>query len=158
MKNYIFLLFLLIMTTSCMAHELAIIQYPIIDLTNNLPVSDKMSLCENSHRWYQGLFNERVRCIESIDNYIKISFDNEKNKTDNSPTFFWTLKKNIIFLRDLENKSILQTIPDTLYGQQPTIILAYPWKNFSLGTRFKHLPKYDTKQSYGVVYAKFKKN
>lgn len=166
MKKYIFIfkIFILFTSTLCMPYNLAVIKYPVIDMCNNfhdpenLPISNETNVnrCDRTH---QGLFNELVHLVELRQNYVKVFFDNIKNLMPaDTPSFFWTHKDNLIPLENLKENIIVQSIPNSLYAQEPTITITYPWKNFSVGTRFKHFSKLDTKKSYGIIRADFIKN
>ena len=166
MKTFIlsFNLLLFFFVASITSSDLAIIQYPIIDMCDNpcdfqnLPASNEAGF-QLYNRIHQGLFNELVHCIEIQDNYAKVVFDTIKNlMPSDTPSFFWTPVKNLIPLQNLKNSRLSQAIPHPSYGQEPTIVLLRPWKNFSVGTRFKHLPEHDTKKNYGIIRADFKKH
>ncbi len=45
-----------------------------------------------------------------------------------------------------------------MYAKKPTIALIYPWKQFSVGTRFLHTPKLDTESSYAIMHIDFTTN
>lgn len=160
----IFNLLLLFIIKPITGSDLAVIQYPIIDMCDSicdfqtLPASNETGV-QPYNRTHQGLFNELVHCVEIQGDYIKVVFDTIKNlMPSDTPSFFWTPAKNLIPLQNLKNSELLQAIPHPSYGQEPTIVLIRPWKDFSTGTRFKHAPERDTKKSYGITRADFKKN
>ncbi len=141
----------------------AIIKDPIIEMNNsypackNLPISPDTGKCPRAH---QGLFNELVDCLEQDESgdQIKIAcpsvaygFDQETGKKLNT---FWTYKKHILPVKEL-TADMEKTVPHPEYGQEPTIVILYPWQEFSVGTRFVHLPEHDTSNSYAVARADY---
>ena len=140
----------------------AVINKPVVDMNSSTPTTKNLfaspganKTCGRSH---QGLYNELVTCIEEKDDFVKIFFRNIKYNTNASTSFFWTEKKNITPLQKIKQKNILQTIPHAQYGQDDTIVLLYPWKNFSVGTRFKHTPERDSCNEYAIIRADYGKN
>jgi hypothetical protein len=160
MKKYIFvfnLLFLLI-SAKTITYDLLVVKDPIVDLCSHSSIPYQLPIDEHSSRIHQGLFNELAHYIEEKDGYVKISFDNIQDTIDDSPTYFWSKKTNLIPMQNLTNHKLRETIPHPIYGQTPTIVLTYPWKRFSIGTRFKHVPERDSKTSFCVIRADYKKN
>ena len=141
---------------------MAVINKPVVDMNSSTPTTKNLFASPGANkscgRSHQGLYNELVTCIEEKDNFVKIFFRNIKYNTNASTSFFWTEKKNITPLKKMKQKNILQSIPHPEYGHHDTIILTYPWKDFSVGTRFKHLPERDTRDGYAVIQADFVKN
>ena len=161
MKKY--LLLLLLMTFGVTAQEKAVIVYPVIEMNNSFPPTpDNSPICPDTDmgckRSHQGLHNEVVDIIEQKDTSVKISYKNIAYRTDGSLSTFWVDAKNIIRLKDLENSEVLQTIPHVDYGQEPTVVLIYPWKNFSVGTRFKHVPAQDGQFDFAIMRGDYTNN
>ena len=154
MKKYIVLL--LFVTMNITAQEKAVIVYPVIEMNNSFPPTpEKSPICPaanmNCKRSHQGLHNEIVDIIEQQDDSVKISYKNITYRSDGKLSTFWIDAKNIVRLKDLENLDVLQTIPHADYGQEPTVVLIYPWKNFSVGTRFKHVPAHDGQSEFAII-------
>jgi len=140
----------------------AVIHLSVIDMDCTSPHINfscvSPGLNKKCHRSHQGLYNEMVTCLEEKNDFIKIIFPSIKYNFDKTPSFFWTKKTNIIPLHKIKQKKILQTIPHHIYGEQPTITLILPWKKFSVGTRFKHIPENDTNNNYGIIRSHYTKN
>lgn len=161
MKNYIFLAstFAVIFTTSTItSYDLVVIKDPIVDLCSKYPIPARVAIDEHGSRIHQGLFNELAHCVETQDDYVRLNFNNIKICTDCSPLNFWTHKSHILPIKNIIDQELRATIPHATYGKRPTIVLTYPWKHFSIGTRFKHLPEHDTTTHFCVMKADYKKN
>ncbi|CAN5136452.1 hypothetical protein BH09DEP1_BH09DEP1_8170 [soil metagenome] len=139
------------------AQILAVINKTVIEMNSNcpapqnLPLSPETKSCPRAH---QGLYNELVACQECTDEHVKITFphviygyDPENSVIKNS---FWASKKDLTPLNEL-NANLKSHIPHADYAHTPTIVLIYPWKNFSLGTRFTHVPSHDNCHSYAIA-------
>lgn len=137
--------------------EIAVIKDKIAEMNNSFPAptrpaaSPDVKGCPRAH---QGLYNEVVTCLEQHDDQIKIAyediaygFDPETKKISNT---FWIYKKHITLCKELSNE-VLKNIPHPKYAEEPTIVLIYPWKEFSVGTRFKHVSECDTQTAYAVT-------
>jgi cell wall-associated NlpC family hydrolase len=138
-----------------------VIKYPIIEMNDSFPPTphdDAVSpdiTNKNCRRSHQGLYNELVDILEEKDNALKISFKDVSYTTNGTLSTFWTEKQNILLVSDVEDSNILETIPHSEYDQDQTIVLTYPWKNFSVGTRFKRKTDFDSDTSYGIVKADY---
>jgi len=145
--------------------HLAVIKHPVVDMNNSFPPPNNPSASSDVKgclRAHQGLYNEQIDCLEEREDCVKISyhnivygFDAETKKALGS---FWVYKKHIIALQELADRDLAQAIPHPEYAQEPTIVLIFPWQHYSLGTRFKHLPNYDTKTAYAIVRADYTDN
>lgn len=139
----------------------AVIKRPIVDMNNSFPApknpaaSPDTKGCDRAH---QGLFNEMVNCLEEHNDQVKVAIDNIVYgfdiNTKNPLNTFWTYKKNIIPTTEINN-DLLLTIPNQEYGKEPTVVLTYPWQQFSVGTRFRHIPEYDSSTAYAIARADF---
>lgn len=143
----------------------AVIIFPVADMNNSFPPPDHPAASpetKSCRRAHQALYNELVTCIEENDDAVHIACENAVYGLDpilQKPlNTFWINKNDTLALKTVEDRTLLHAIPDPRYGYEPTIVLTYPWKQFSLGTRFKHLPDYDTQSSYAVTYADFANN
>ncbi len=142
----------------------AVIKEPVIEMSTsfpppyNQPASPDLKKCSRAH---QGLFNEIVEIIEVQDDFCKIACPKLAYGIDGLTrqilNTFWINNKDVIMLNDLDS-SITSMIPHPLYAREPTIVLIYPWQQFSVGTRFKHLPVYDIDDSYAIAYLDFENN
>ncbi|MBY0109651.1 MAG: hypothetical protein K2X90_00905 [Candidatus Babeliaceae bacterium] len=115
--------------------QYGVIKTRILEMNNSFPSPDKPAASPDTHRCpraHQGLFNELIRCVEEKDDHIKVNYDNIIYRIDNKPSTFWTYKNDIIPLSELEKRNMLYAIPHPEYAQEPTIVLTYPWNNFSL--------------------------
>ncbi|HSW76604.1 MAG TPA: hypothetical protein VLG50_06140 [Candidatus Saccharimonadales bacterium] len=141
----------------------AIVKDPVIELNNNFPPPQNSQTRANkeSSRAHQCLFNEIVTVLEQRDDCVKVMCKNAiygfHNTTKDYLNSFWIYKKDIIALQDLD-KQVLDAIPNPAYGHDPTIVLVYPWKLYSIGTRFKRAPKHDTAQYYAIQLPNFNEN
>jgi hypothetical protein len=141
-------------------YETAVIIGPVIDMNNSFPAPNNPCASPESKpcpRAHQGLYNEIVYCVEEYDDQSKIccpgiiyGYDADQ-KSLNS---FWTYSKHIRKCKDLSSK-VLQSIPHHEYGHESSIVLTYPYNEFSVGTRFKRLPSYDTDTAYAIVRADY---
>ncbi|MFA5998778.1 MAG: NlpC/P60 family protein [Candidatus Babeliales bacterium] len=142
----------------------AVVKDPVIEMNSSFPPPNSPAVCGDSKpclRAHQGLFNEIVTVIEEQDESVKVVCKNAvygyHRDTQEKLNTFWAYKKDIALLQDLDSE-VLQTIPHLKYAQEPTIVLVYPWKSFSVGTRFKRDPEHDTAIAYAVKVADFINN
>lgn len=132
-------------------------------LYNSLPWSPEEGLY-GFFRLHQLLFNEVVEVKRILGHEVECEFSSsfyyvgnyKKNLT------FWTLKKNLIFLKDISNSN-LKVIPPPYKDYNgfkhltDILTLTLPWydfrtqKNYSVGTRFIRESDDDTKNSYAVL-------
>lgn len=135
----------------------AVVIHPVIEMNNSFPAVPA-DVCispgpinKNCQRSHQALYNEIVEVLEEKDDAIKISLKNITYKTNGAVSTFWTHKANVLALDAIVDHTIICAIPQEEYGEQPTIILTYPWKNFSVGTRFTYMPENDSEGLYAVI-------
>jgi len=140
----------------------AVIVHPVIDMTCAQPTKHALAVspspqqsCSRSH---QGLYNEIVTCIKEDHDFVQLSFRSIQYNTNGKASTFWTEKKNLIPLKKIKKKEMLQIIPHPEYGHGSVITLIYPWKHFSVGTRFKYAPAIDTNNGYRIIYTDYAKN
>lgn len=140
----------------------AVITHPVVDMTCAQPTKHSLSAspspqqsCSRSH---QGLYNEIITCIKEDHDFVQVSFRSIQYNTNGKVSTFWTEKKNIIPLKKIKKNEMLQIIPHPEYGHGSVIILIYPWKHFSVGTRFKYAPAVDTSNGYRIIYTDYVKN
>ncbi|TXG76046.1 hypothetical protein E6Q11_05550 [Candidatus Dojkabacteria bacterium] len=170
-RNLLFLLNIITISTDAFfkedtppIYEQAVIKETIAEMSttfpvlNNQPISPQEKSCSRAH---QGLYNELVNCLEEKGDQIKIFYNNviygfspESKKAFKT---FWVLKKHIVPLK-LLSEDLMKTIPSFHYAEEPTVVLIYPWKNFSVGTRFQHLSRYDTKNSFVIKRTNYDTN
>ena len=144
------------------SYQKAVIINPVIDMNNSYPAPPKeLPIAPgfnqyNCQRAHQGLFNELVSIIDERHNatdpnksMVEIAFDDIDYKGDGTSTF-WTYKKNILPLNEDTNLQIINSIPNPSYGSEPTIVLIWPWNNFSVGTRFKYISENEIE--YGTEF------
>lgn len=141
-----------------------VVKDPVIEMHNSVhvlshqPASPDTAKCMRAH---QALYNEIAKRISQFNGTLKISlpkvFYGIDEETKQPRDTFFTSAHHVIPLEELPAE-IVDTIPNPNYAQEPTIVLRYPWNNFSVGTRFKHTPAADTNESYGIVRADFQKN
>ena len=157
-KKTCYLSFLLL--TSCIHISLqaqqnnCFIKYAVVDMATNPFAADNQPVHgTNINRAHQGLYNDIGFCSEETADKIKISYPHIvygfNGKTKKPLSSFWAQKKHIAPLNELDDE-LLDAIPHPHYAQQPTIVLTYPWKEFSVGTRFKHIAEQDTKKTYAI--------
>lgn len=133
---------------------------PIVEMDSifpppiNPPASPDTEKCYRAH---QGLYNETVTVLEECDEYIRIVYDSVRYTVEDENSF-WTFKKGFLPLSKIHSTDVINTIPHPSYGEEPTIVLIYPWQNFSVGTRFKHLIEHDTNNEYVVTLADYTQN
>ncbi|MBP9764773.1 hypothetical protein KBD08_00370 [Candidatus Babeliales bacterium] len=134
----------------------AVIKDPIVDMSVSFPApKNPPASCENKScfRAHQGLYNEIVHCIETHHHHVKIYYPHIKYHIDTTLPdqrhCFWVHKKHLAPLKKLDN-DLIDVIPNPEYAKQPTVVLTYPWKGFSVGTRFKHLPQHDTSAAFAI--------
>lgn len=162
------LLLLLLASLNITAHislyDTAVIKDPIAEMNSSFPAPNNPSVSpeeKSCRRAHQGLFNEIIDCIEQNGEQVKISYHNIiygfDADTKKALSSFWTYKKHLASVKELET-DILQTIPNRNYAQEPTIVLIYPWQKFSVGTRFKHIPEYDTPTAFSITRADYQTN
>jgi len=142
-------------------HSLAVITTPVVDLFINLPLQENppasaVGTQGTCKRAYQGLLNEVVQCIEQKDDFVRIAFDgliygvNQANEPLNS---FWISKKHLVALDTVEpHTQGTATFPIPSYERHngSTVVLTFPWNNYSLGTRFVRVPSADSSTAYGA--------
>lgn len=138
--------------------------HPAIDASITYPAPYNNAICGNTKscpRAHQGLYNELATIIEERENCVKIvcnnivyGYDSESKEALNS---FWVYKKDLAELKNLSD-DLLNSIPSPQYAQEATIVLTYPWKTFSVGTRFKHIQEQDTLIAYAIRRADFTNN
>lgn len=137
---------------------------PVTDLSsgdsvcNNPPASPDKNPC---HRAHQLLFNERVLMLGQQDDAVQISVPNAiygMDEQTKEPKNTFTVKKHMLLLLSKLSSEHVNTIPPTEYGKGPTIVLTYPWQEFSVGTRFKHEPTKDTATHYAVIFNDYQNN
>lgn len=143
----------------------AVIKSIVAEMNNNFPApyapsaSPETQKCLRSH---QGLYNEIVTVLETHNEQSLIVYDNiiyqvDLPKNGKVPNSFWVNNEHLILLQSLPQET-LQAIPTQRYAQSPTIVLTYPWKQFSLGTRFVHVPSQDTPQEYAILWIDYSTN
>lgn len=141
------------------ADYVGVVKYPIIEMSSSFqPLSNTLPV-STCHRSHQALFNEIFTILEERGSFVKIAcnkikYNDSIKQNDNS---FWTQKNNLKPIKILKTH-VLKTIPHPVYGHEPTIVLVYPWKHFSVGTRFKHQKEHDTVREYAISYADFEQN
>lgn len=142
----------------------AVIKDAVVDMSDAFPTSTKKllipsSLVHTSGRAYQGLYNQIVDVLEEKNGLVKVHIPQVQYNTDRAlaKNTFWVLKKNLVRY-DALSLRLQKTIPAVSYAAHPTIVLTYPWNNFSIGTRFQHLPAQDTKHAFAIRRADFVKN
>lgn len=156
----------------------AVIKSPVVDMntclplceSKDLPVSPEIGKCPRAH---QGLYNEKIKLLEADGDCVKIAFDSIiyglDEKTKKVINTFWVYKKYIIPLVTLEENNLLQAVPSSVYAQEPTIFLIYPFSSeigevFSVGTRFKRVQEKDNLNhngqisEYAVIIADYEQN
>ena len=166
MRNFKFINLQLLLVVSCLfqlqAIDKGVIRYPIAEMNNSYPPTPKDSAIspgvtnKNCQRAHQALFNEVVEILDEKDDALQISLRNVTYKSNDSISSFWTHKENITRLEAIENIDVRRTIPHEEYAAKPTIVLTYPWKGFSVGTRFIRLASGDDCQNcYTIARADF---
>ncbi len=136
----------------------AVVKDPVIDMNNSFPppfnaaASPDTLGCPRAH---QGLYNEIVNCLDEKDEFVQIAYGTaisyKAADTSENASSFWTYKKHLIALKTLRS-DLLEALPHPVYAEQPTIVLLYPWEQFSAGTRFKHCFEWDTDIFYAIEY------
>jgi len=148
-----------------------VIIYPVVDMDTQLPsqevqkqITASLPACpdtEKCFRAYQGLYNELATCSAEQGDYVQLVYENIVygfcQNTKKPLNTFWTQKNNVIVLDSINDKKIEQAIPACLYAGKPTVVLIYPWKIFSVGTRFFHNSQQDKKDLYCIQYPDYKK-
>lgn len=160
MKKYTFIVFILFIfsTTNIVSYDLVVIKDPIVDFCSNYPIPARVAIDEHSTRIHQGLFNELAHCVQEKDDYVELTFNNMKATANGSPLNFWTHKSHVLPIKNITDRELRATIPHPTYSKMPTIMLTYPWKHFSIGTRFKYLPEHDSATYFCVIKADYKRN
>lgn len=145
--------------------KLALIKEPVVDLFITLPIQTGVpaspgsisaaGMCKRAH---QGLFNEVVSCVQEVGDQIQISFDNvlygHDPETKEPLRTFWIPRDKLVYLKDMEDLSGVPA-PLAFTDSEPeasTLVLALPWRNYSLATRFVRAPEHDTETAYGVKF------
>jgi cell wall-associated NlpC family hydrolase len=175
------------LTTSLLADQQALICVPVADLVGSplntrigafgktiteqyaqLPYSDaatnKISACPRIH---QLLFNETVMVVGLYEHQACITipqafYITHHNKSPQN--LYWTLKKNLMVLSDIQTKDAAHHLPDAIdfstlktHCAQPIVSLIHPWhhpaskKTFSAGTRFIFDPAESTADHYCIA-------
>lgn len=119
----------------------AVIKYPIAEMSRHYPVKSNLPASpdtERCNREHQGLYNEIVDVVEYNRNRVKIAYPNMAYDIGRDSNTLWVNKNNIALFKDL-NDQIIDLIPSQTYAQETTVILVLPWKDFSVGTRFKYI-------------------
>lgn len=136
--------------------ECAVIKDAIVDMGSSFPAPNNSAASPDDkgcRRAHQGLYNELVNYLEEHEDQVKISYNNIVYGFDPATkqvfNTFWVYKKQVILLKQLKEE-LLTAIPNDKYGEEPTIVLIYPWKEFSLGTRFKHIAPCDTEVAFAI--------
>lgn len=163
-KNISFILFYFCIAIHLQAGYKAIVIDPVIEMNNSFPAPPQNSpislgdISKNCHRAYQGLYNEIFDILEEHEKFVKLHSEKIKynNATDEKLNSFWAYKENIIRIDELDDL-LKESIPHPVYGHEQTIVLTYPWENFSVGTRFKRYQNYDTSTHYGILWTNFEK-
>lgn len=174
MKKLYTIVTLFIAAPACAAQDLnhlsgqAVITQPVLELNRHephdvtdtsFPASPETKKCYRDH---QALLNEHVRIVETNGDAVKIALDSLLYDIDSSTqqpiNTFWTSSKYLATFDYLKNNNLLSALANPTYGQEPTIVLTYPWNNFSVGTRFKHVPDNDTQDSYAIVRIDYTNN
>lgn len=156
--------------TSHVGNGPVVIKNSVADMNSDFsPLCDRLSICpdvKKCDRTHQGLFNEVMNCIDQgciedeggLKTYcVKVECSDiiyGFDKNSKALNTFWIDEKHIVPLEKLET-AIAHTIPHCVYAQEPTIILTYPWQNFSVGTRFRHMPEHDTDGAYAIIRADY---
>ncbi|MBP6870287.1 C40 family peptidase [Candidatus Babeliales bacterium] len=160
----VFNLLFFIATTTVEAVYKAVIKESVVDMNSSFPPTPESSpICRgnvsNCHRAHQGLYNEIVDCLEVRGDAVRVVFCNVKYNLSDDPNknSFWMHKRNLVPLEELDS-AFKQFIPDTQYGLKSTLVLTYPWKNFSVGTRFQRRAQDDTESHYGIEFIDFDHN
>ena len=161
--NYFLAVFLIAITMQIQAsshknqRNNCCIKNTVVDMATTSFAPDNPAACPNTAgvaRAHQGLYNDLGYCSEETEDKIKISYPNVvygfNGKTKQAVSSFWARKEHIVPLDDLSPEH-LDALPSSEYAQDPTIVLTYPWKKFSVGTRFKHIPEDDTKKAYAIA-------
>ena len=163
MKSYSTHFILITLLTSCKTQEAVqqnncFIKDTIVDMAISSKATENFKLSPDTktvQRAHQGLYNDVGFCSDQTEDKIKISYPDIvygfHSKTKRKLNSFWAKKDHVGSLEDLPEE-FLDAIPDKAYGQKPTIVLTYPWKDFSVGTRFTHIPENDTKKTYAIKY------
>lgn len=143
--------------------ESAVVKEPIVAMNvspanlDQLAASPETSKCQRSH---QALFNELVDCIDEDGDYYKIASKNTAygldTETQKPLNFYWAKKEGFALLKDIPD--LQSSIPTSSYAQQPTVVLTLPWSQFSVATRFKHLPDLDIEDSYAIELPDYQEN
>lgn len=119
-------------------------------------------------RFHQLLFNEIVKIVKERGDEVEAEFLNVYylDLLGRKSRGFWTLKKNLVFLKNLPEKSIAQGVPEPYTRESiknisklhQVLTLTWPWydrevtqKKYSAGTRFVRDPKADTSDHYGII-------
>ncbi len=161
----------------------AVVIIPVADMTGEalsleksleeqyaaIPVSwgNKLETCKRIH---QLIFNEVVRVVEKKDGQVKCQVPNAfwEDVAGNRYNEFWTLEKNLCYLKDLKEAGNLSAIPQP-YAENfvpknlsknvlvdGILTLIRPWLDeetstwYSAGTRFVPMPVQTSASSYVV--------
>lgn len=142
----------------------AVIIKPIVDasISMPIPINDPASpQNEKIRRAHQFLFNQRVSVIGQDQGCLVVQVTDDNaiygTRQEGLHNTFWIKRSDIKMLNEIA-KDIRKTIPKSIYGKGSTIVLTYPWKGLSTGTRLRYCPEYTTDQSYLVAYPDHQKN
>ncbi len=152
---------MLFLGTDINAQDRAVITSTILEMNNSFPQPGKPGVSPDTHgcpRAHQGLYNEQVHLDETQDDYSQVHYKNITYTIDGTPSTFWTYSKGIMPLAEVERRELSGAIPHPDYAQEPTIVLQYPWQNFSVGTRLKRTPADDTEATFGIERVDYQKN
>lgn len=168
-KNSLFLSIIVIANSSLsfLLADTVVVTDPVIEMSSSFPppnpgqpISPEHTSCRRAHQavanelWHVvqkvtiNTDSDKQTCLDLIsDSPIIYGIDAEKNEPRRS---LWAVARGIMFLREL-GPDLIAALPDTGYGISPTVVLIFPWKNFSVGTRFRHCSDRDTESSYAIM-------
>lgn len=145
------------------AEHLAVFKDPVVDLYVNLPIQQSSPLsgagysdgiCRRAH---QGLCNEVVTIVDRKGQHVKMAcdtvvygFDPDYASLGKPLNTFWVHKKHLIFFNHLDD-AYLYAFPGPREQTNNTLVLRFPWKQYSLGTRFVRALEHDTEDTYGAL-------
>lgn len=144
------------------AQPLAVIRYPVVDMIQDTILLDKIAASPDSNlqnclREYQGLFNEIVTILKYKDNFVNVAFDRLQSRFFGRPNSFWVHRDSLISLDSLSHQA-QDLLPCRQYAGSDIMVLTYPFKQFSVGTRFVHLAKHDIPTAYAISWYDFTQN
>ncbi|MGC2310238.1 MAG: hypothetical protein WA432_01295 [Candidatus Babeliaceae bacterium] len=127
--------------------------------------SEKPTPCARAH---QALFNEIVRIVATKDDQVCVEISTLlygiDEKTEQPLNTFWTLKQWVMPLNNLQtyDPELISIPPPQRTNNNSVIILTFPFHEsktnqiYSFGTRFVHIPAYDTQDTYGIMLWDYK--